>query len=54
MIRKENCTALVLQTSGKSFFFMINHAENFKRVFLKTIFFETVIAITRKLFDESS
>ena len=22
----------------KSFFFMINHVENFKRVFLKTIF----------------
>ena len=27
---------------------------NFKRVFLKTIFFETMTTITRKVFGESS
>ena len=40
--------------SPGTFFFIINHAENFKRVFLKTIFFETVTTIARKVFGESS
>ena len=35
-------------------FFTINHAENFKRVFLKTIFFETATTITKKVYGESS